>query len=106
MTSTTYPEMRDAAYAANLHGWGGAVGGYLLAPDDYHTWSRSDWHQFGGQYKLPIFVGGLGGSPDGWQCLRELWALGVPPGKTVALDLETRVDVSYVNNFNSIVGYY
>ncbi len=104
-------EMRDAAYASNLAGWGGAVAGYLGGPNAYHKWSLADWAPFvkSRQPKLPIWVGGLDGTSDGTAAVALLRQLGVPLGCVVVLDMETRRDITYVESFGHAVqwgGYY
>jgi len=98
-------EMRDAAFTSGLAGWGGAVAGYVGGPNAYHTWSPADWAYFvaSKQPKLPIWVGGFNGESEGWACLSALRHLGVPLGKAVALDLETRRDIAYVTAFAAVL---
>lgn len=98
--------MGDAAFAANLDGTNfTAVAGYLSSPDDLHTWSKGDWDGVPG-YKLPIWVGGMAGRQEAESCLVQLDALHVPAGKTVALDLEGRVDITYVAAFGAIMQHH
>jgi hypothetical protein len=94
----SWVEGRDAAFPANLHGWDGLVIGYYGGPVAFHVWSASDWSAFGG-YKLPVWVGGYAGTTEGEQAVSALKRLGVPPGCETMLDMETRVDRTYVGNF-------
>jgi hypothetical protein len=92
-------EMRDAAFASGLAGWRGAVAGYLGGPNAFRTWTPQEWRLFPGQPKLPIWVAGFGGAKEGAQVVALLRSLGVSLGKTVAVDMEGRVDSTYLNNF-------
>jgi hypothetical protein len=98
-----YLTMGDAAFVQGLNGTSFEIGaGYLGGPFAYHVWSDADWKALPG-YKLPIWVGGYQGAAEGSLAVKALRALGVPEGKSMALDLETRVDISYVNNFGAQV---
>jgi hypothetical protein len=106
---TAYTEaMRDAAYAANIdpRTWQGAVGGYYGGPRALNMWTVADWARFGGRKKLPIWVAGMNGTQEGQQAAQSLLWLGkqpgmkpVPRGAWTALDMETRVDKTYVQAF-------
>lgn len=96
--------MRDSAFPGNLPtGWTGAVGGYYGGPRAYNVWQHGEWDRFKLNRKLPIWVGGLNGQQEGTAALAALAALGVPKGVWTALDLETRVDITYVEHFGAIV---
>lgn len=97
--------MRDAAYASNLKGWTGAVAGYFGGPSAFHVWSPSDWAQFKGLRKLPIWVGGQDGAGEGWAAAQALWALGVPKGVYTVLDMEGRTDKTYVTNYGAVLNF-
>lgn len=98
--------MGDAAFAANLDGTKfDAVGGYLPSPNAFHAWATGEWEAIPG-YKLPIWVGGFAGMREGEQCLTELENLHVPAGKVVALDLEGRIDITYVSAFGAILQHH
>jgi hypothetical protein len=98
--------MGDAAFAANLDGTKFDIaGGYLSSPDDLHTWSRADWEGVPG-YKLPIWVAGFAGRQEAESCLTQCEDMKVPAGKTVALDMETRVDITYVSAFGAIMQHH
>lgn len=94
---------RDAAFAGNLTGWSGAVGGYLPSPRAFHPWSSEDWGLFRGNRKLPIWVAGLNGEEEAFMVLAALFNLGVPRGKWVAADLETRVDRTWCARFHAVM---
>lgn len=97
---------RDAAYATNIGSdWRGLVLGYLAGPGTYHAWTGADWDRFAGNYKLPCWVPGQGGEPEAWSCIQQLYALGVPRGKVVVVDMETRVDITYLNKFAAILNW-
>lgn len=90
--------MGDAAYLDGLTGTSfEAVAGYYGGPNAYHVWAPTDWD--GLKYKLPIWVGGYDGFAEGGQAVNSLRALGVPVGTITALDLEGRVDKTYVTSF-------
>jgi hypothetical protein len=93
---------RDAAFPANLHGWGGAVFGYYGGPLAYNVWTVSDWRAFGG-YKIPMWVGGYAGEKEGHDAVSALETLGVPEGCETVLDMETRVDRTYVEHFGMVL---
>lgn len=98
--------MRDAAFAGNIDpGWNGAIGGYYGGPRAFNVWSGDDWARFRGHRKLPIWVGGFEGHDEGEEAVAALKQLGVPKGRFTALDLETRVDKTYVEHFGRVVGH-
>lgn len=96
---------RDAAFAAGIGPWPAprVVIGYLGGPEAFHTWSDADWAQYRPNPKIPTWVGGDGGEPEAWAALQALHRLGVPTGKVVMLDLETRIDRTYVEAFGGIL---
>lgn len=88
------------------------VAGYI-GGDTPHVWTRDEWGRFPWHHKLPIWVtsnpAGSHAENDAWYALRALYNLGVPRGKTVALDLETAQHPAYVNAFNRVIrwaGYW
>jgi hypothetical protein len=92
--------MRDSAFAANINpNWTGAVGGYYGGPDALNVWAPGEWKQFHRNRKLPIWVGGLDGPGEARKATEALHALGVPSHVYTALDMEGRVDKTYVTNF-------
>jgi hypothetical protein len=94
--------MGDAAYANNLDGTNfDVVAGYLGGPNAYHTWAAQDWAGIPGP-KLPIWVAGYDGAGEGRAALVSLEGLGITSG-IIALDLENRIDRTYVDNFGRIV---
>jgi hypothetical protein len=95
--------MRDAAFAANIGTWSGAVAGYIGGPNAYNVWSEGDWKLYPGNRKLPIWVSGLSGPDEGEACLTALKKLGVPTGTPVVADMETRVDRTYLDNFGAVL---
>lgn len=94
---------QDAAFAENLAGYTGTVLGYYGGPRAYNIWSRSQWDQFLGNFKIPIWVGGFGGKPEGVQAVGLLRTLGVPKGCVTLLDMEARVDKTYVTHFGEVL---
>lgn len=98
--------MRDAAYAANIStSWPGVVAGYLGGPNALNTWSQADWARFEANRKLPIWVAGLDGTGEAWTALQALYALGVPSGTYTALDMETRIDKTYVEAYGAVLNW-
>jgi hypothetical protein len=95
---------QDAAYADNIDSnYTGVIGGYLVSDYAYHPWSTSDWGRFPHNRKLPYYVASSHARSDAHSAVKQLQALGVPKGAPVGLDLETRVNVRYVNIFFGIV---
>lgn len=106
VAANTYYPGRDAASPFNIGStWEFAVGGYLAAPNAYEAWTTRQWQMFGRNYKLPIWVAGNAGEPEAYNCLRQLLYLGVKSGKTVIVDMETRVDITYLNAFYSVMNH-
>lgn len=98
-----YWTMGDAAFVHNLDGTSFGIGaGYYGGPNAFHIWAPPDWQQLPG-YKLPIWVGGNDGDKEGKTALNVLHNLKVTPGSYTALDMETRVDKTYVRAFADIV---
>src|SRR6266851_1318789 len=92
--------MRDSAFAANINpSWTGAVGGYYGGPDAFNVWSPGDWKQFHRNRKLPIWVGGLAGAGEAKDAIAALRDLGVPKSVYTVIDMEGRVDKTYVESF-------
>lgn len=105
---TTFITGADAAYAENIPPTTDVVFGYIGGPLAYHVWTDLDWQRFTGRPKVPIWVAGFNGTEESAECIRTLKDLLVPPGSVIAVDLETRIDVGYVNGFFSqlhAVGY-
>ncbi len=95
-------QMRDAAFATNIsQSWTGAVAGYYGGPDAFHVWTRADWRRFAANRKLPIWVAGFEGAKEAGQAVRALRRLGVPQGVFTAVDMETRVDKTYLAAFGA-----
>lgn len=96
--------MRDAAFPANIPAdWNGAVGGYYGGPREFRQWEPAEWARFRKHRKLPIWVAGFEGKAEGEQAVAALKALHVPRGAYTALDLETRVDKTYVEHFGQVL---
>ena len=96
--------MRDAAFATNIdQGWTGAVAGYYGGPNAYNVWAPGDWKRFAGNRKLPIWVAGLNGADEGQAAIQALQSLGVPTGVYTVVDMEQRVDKTYVTSFGNTV---
>lgn len=96
--SDEYLDGRDAAFPDNLRGWDKLTLGYYGGPMAFNVWPRSAWRAFPGP-KIPIWVGGYGGTAEGLQAVAALRALGVPRGCETLLDMELRVDRTYVQHF-------
>ena len=96
--------MRDAAFAVNIsQSWTGAVAGYYGGPNAYNVWAPGDWGRFSRNRKLPIWVAGLNGSVEGDSAVSALRALRVPKSSYTAVDMESRVDKTYLNNFGNVL---
>jgi len=94
--------MRDAAYAADIpEPWDRAVAGYYGGPDAYHVWAPGDWKRFPHNRKLPIWVAGLDGTGEGREAVDALRSLGVPRRVYTAVDMEARVDKTYIEHFGA-----
>lgn len=81
---------------------GGYIGYQGATP---HVWSKADWDSQPCRFRFPIFVPSWWANL-GWDTVRDvqaaagaLAALGVPQGSTIGLDMETRVQPSYVSLF-------
>src|SRR5579863_875785 len=77
--------------------------GYLLGPDAYHIWEAGDWDEYPGNPKIPIWVAGMSGEDEGKAARAALHALGVPSGCVTVLDMELRVDRTYVAAFGKVL---
>lgn len=100
----TFLKGKDAAFPHNIDPADtDVILGYLGGPNALHTWTHADWARFGGHPKIPIWVGGQAGEPEGFNALQALFDLRVPPGAGVLLDLETRVDRTYVSAFGEVL---
>jgi hypothetical protein len=96
--------MRDAAFAVNIStSWTGAVAGYYGGPNAFNVWAPGDWRLFSGNRKLPIWVAGLDGPGEGASAVSALRALRVPGNSYTAVDMEGRVDETYVTNFGNVL---
>jgi hypothetical protein len=100
---TGYLLGRDAAYAGNIGTWDGTVLGYYGGPDAYHTWAAGDWDQYPANPKIPIWVAGYAGEDEGKAARDALRDLGVPKGCVTVLDMELRVDRTYVAAFGKVL---
>jgi hypothetical protein len=99
--------MFDAAFPpAKAPAGYSAVAGYI-GGDTPHVWSHEEWARFGSLRKLPIYVRSSGGNAvaDATSALISLYSLGVPKNKAMALDLETQVNPSFVNEFVGIMNW-
>lgn len=102
-----YATMVDAAYAKNLDGTSADIGGgYLLSANAFHGWAKADWDTLPG-YKLPFYVAtpGQAGHVEALSAVAQLKTLKVPSGCRIGLDMETRVDAAYVQNFGDVVNH-
>lgn len=96
--------MRDSEFAANIGmPFRRAIAGYYGGPREAHQWGPAEWKRFPRNRKLPIWVGGFDGQAEGHEAVKALRALGVPRGTYTALDMETRVDRTYVEHFGEVV---
>jgi hypothetical protein len=95
--------MRDAAFSSNITEWGRAVAGYYGGPNAFNVWSPGEWKQFAANRKLPIWVAGLDGRGEGDDAVAALRSLGVPQGVFTVVDMENRVDKTYVEHFGAAV---
>jgi hypothetical protein len=90
--------MDDAAYAQDLTGQYEVAAGYYGGPDAYHVWAPADWQLIHG-YALPIWVAGENGTIEGRHAVGALKALSVPHGAYTVVDMESRIDRTYVESF-------
>jgi hypothetical protein len=100
--SDEYLDGRDAAFPANLHNWAGLTLGYYGGPMAFNVWAASAWRAFGGP-KIPIWVGGYAGAAEGQRAVNALEVMGVPRGCETILDMELRVDRTYVQHFGEVL---
>ena len=81
--------------------------GYLDGGDASHGWTRSEWLQFPGLWKIPVFVrsnpGQASAEADAYTCLQLMHDLDIPKDTAVVLDLEQAIDPKYVTEFADIV---
>ena len=100
----TYLHMADAAYAAAIPPGFQVAAGYYGGPNAYHVWPTADWGRFPGM-RLPIWVGGDAGAEEGALAVDALRRFpgGVPRGCITVLDMETRVDKTYVAAFGIVL---
>ena len=95
---------KDAAFPGNIDpATTNVILGYFGGPNALHTWTAADWARFKSHPKIPMWVGGMAGEPEGFNALQALYDLHVPPGVGVILDLETRVDRTYVTHFGAVL---
>lgn len=97
----TYVHMADAAFAQNIPPGFPVVAGYYGGPQAYHVWSPEDWQRFPENRKLPIWVAGYNGLEEGKAAVATLQQLGVPKRVYTGLDMETRIDKTYVTTFGA-----
>ena len=98
--------MRDSEFASGIPAsYKGIVAGYFGGPRAAHMWSRDEWAKFSKNKKLPIWVGGSDGLGEAGQAIESLYFIGARKGCYVALDMETRVDKTYVHNFVGCMQY-
>lgn len=82
-----------------------AVAGYI-GGDTPHVWTQAEWRMSGNALRLPIFTASnrednnAAAITDGATIRQLLAELGVPHGKTVAVDIETRVYSDYLDELN------
>jgi peptidoglycan hydrolase-like protein with peptidoglycan-binding domain len=76
---------------------------FYIGGDTPHVWTKAEVDAQTARYRLPVFVRssppGPGATTDSITTLFQLKQYGVPTGTLVALDLETAVDVSYVEEY-------
>lgn len=95
-----HERIRDAAFSVNIATpWNRAVAGYYGGPNAFNVWTADDWRRWGPNRKLPIWVGGLDGRGEGQDAVAALKALGVPQRVFTVVDMEARVDKTYVTHF-------
>lgn len=105
-TADDYATMGDAAFPNSLFGTKfDAVGGYLRSPNAFNPWPASAWEAIPG-FKLPIWVAGFNGMDDANTTITQLGALHVPAGATVAVDMESRIDRTYIEHYYAIMHHH
>jgi hypothetical protein len=95
--------MRDAAFAVDIGPYARAVAGYYGGPGAFHVWSAADWRRYASNRKLPIWVAGFDGAGEGEDAVRALRDLGVPRRSYTAVDMETRIDRTYLDHFWAVL---
>lgn len=99
-----YPEMFDSANPDSLPADASeAIAGYFGGPNAYNVWPAGAWGRFARQRKLPIWVAGLDGAGEGRQAATVLLDLAVPVGAYIAVDMEGRRDITYLDAFYGVV---
>lgn len=94
--------------------WVDTVQGYVgervpIRTPTPHIWTRADWARFRGMKKYPVFVGtpAIGPAVDpiteAFECLENLYQIGVPQGDVVGLDMETAVNARYCTEFYGVL---
>lgn len=98
----------DAAYPPAIEPKVDGVGFYI-GGNTPHVWTPQEIEATKVRYRLPIFTRSDFGNAvtDGNDARNALTSIKAPPGIAVALDLETKVDPAYVNQFKiTLHGYY
>lgn len=78
---------------------------FYLGGDTPHVWTDTEIREAPGRFRLATWVRSnptqVNPLVDAQSCVNALKTVGYPPGKAVALDLETAVDPAYVNTFGA-----
>lgn len=96
-----YDASRPPVIPPRLYCVAGYIGG-----NTPHVWTLEEWRSQPSPYRMPIFTASdredsnTAAMIDAATISSQLVALGVPPGKTVTVDIETRVYVNYLDELN------
>lgn len=95
---------RDAAFPENIGNFAGVVSGYFGGPNAFNVWEQTAWRDlFPQNRKCPIWVAGYAGQDEGTQAVQALRQLDVPHGIPIQVDMETRIDRSYLLEFGGVL---
>jgi hypothetical protein len=94
--------------------WVDTVQGYVgervpIRTPTPHIWTAADWWRFRGFHKYPMFVAtvavGMPSDPvtEAFECLENLYQIGLPAGKVVGLDMEETADARYCEEFYGVL---
>jgi hypothetical protein len=103
--------MYDAAYPPAMPPHWYCAAGYI-GGDTPHVWTPEEWHVQHAEFRLPIFTADnrvnspASAAEDAPVILAKLEELGVPPGKSVALDGETRIFPAYLEELDELLREY
>ena len=86
-----------------------AVAGYI-GGDTPHIWTEAEWNAQSAKFRLPVYTASNradsvdAAGVDAWNIIHALNSLGVPHGKSVAVDIETAVYTTYLEALDLFLG--